>query len=198
MLARRTLASAALAGVAMLALAGCSEDALAAQYRSGDSKGYISGDGTVTEIPVADRGEPISFSGTDESGAAFDSAALAGQVTVVNFWYASCAPCRAEAADLQAVNEEYADKGVTFVGINVRDQSPQAVAFNEKYGITYPSIMDTDGTTQLAFSTTVPPNAVPTTLVLDAQGRVASRILGQLQDESILSTLVGDTLAEAE
>lgn len=194
---RRTLTAAALAASAMLLLAGCTEkDSLADQYREGDNKGYISGDGTVTEIPIDQRAEAIAFSGTDESGAAIDSADYAGQVTVVNFWYASCAPCRAEAADLQAVNAEYADQGVTFVGVNVRDQAPQAAAFAKTYEITYPSIVDTDGAAQLAFSGTVPPNAVPTTLVLDKQGRVASRILGQLQDQSILATLVGDTLAE--
>jgi peroxiredoxin len=82
--------------------------------------------------------------------------------------------------------------------VNVRDQAPQAAAFAKKYGITYPSIVDVDGSAQLAFSGKVPPNAVPTTLVLDKEGRVASRILGQLQEASILSTLVGDTLAESE
>jgi peroxiredoxin len=197
--ARPILAAAALAAAASLLLVGCTpEDSLADQYREGDSKGYISGDGTVTEIPVDERTEAISFSGTDEAGGSIDSADYAGQVVVVNFWYASCAPCRAEAADLQAVNAEYADQGVSFVGVNVRDQAPQAVSFAKTYEITYPSIIDTDGAAQLAFSGNVPPNAVPTTLVLDKQGRVASRVLGQLQDESILATLVGDTLAEAE
>ncbi|NQX26242.1 TlpA family protein disulfide reductase [Microbacteriaceae bacterium VKM Ac-2854] len=197
--ARLTLTAAAFAASAVLLLAGCTEkDSLADQYREGDSKGYISGDGTVTEIPVDQRTESIAFSGTDEAGGSIDSADYAGQVVVVNFWYASCAPCRAEAADLQAVNAEYADQGVSFVGVNVRDQAPQAVSFAKNYEITYPSIIDTDGAAQLAFSGNVPPNAVPTTLVLDKQGRVASRILGQLQDQSILSTLVSDTLAEAE
>lgn len=196
---RRLLTTAALAAAAMLLLAGCTEkDSLADQYTAGDSKGYISGDGTVTEIPVDQRTEAIEFSGTGEAGGSISSADYAGQVVVVNFWYASCAPCRAEAADLQAVNAEYADQGVSFVGVNVRDQAPQAVSFAKTYDITYPSIIDTDGAAQLAFSGNVPPNAVPTTLVLDKQGRVASRILGQLQDESILSTLVSDTLAEAE
>jgi peroxiredoxin len=191
-------AAGALALVAALALTGCSEDPLADQYRTGSNKGYISGDGTVTEIAAADRDDPIVFSGTDETGATIDSADLAGQVVVVNFWYASCAPCRAEAADLETVNTEFADKGVSFVGVNVRDQAPTAAAFAETFGLGYPSIVDTDSSVQLAFTGTVPPNAVPTTLVLDKEGRVASRILGQLQEASILSTLVGDTLAEGE
>jgi thiol-disulfide isomerase/thioredoxin len=195
---RRAVTVTALALVAGAVLAGCTEDPLADQYRSGSNKGYISGDGTITEIAAADRTDPIVFEGTDENGEAIDSADLAGRVVVVNFWYASCAPCRAEAADLESVNAEYADQDVSFVGVNVRDQAPQAAAFAKTYGITYPSIVDVDGSAQLAFSGKVPPNAVPTTLVLDREGRVASRILGQLQEASILSTLVGDTLAEEE
>ncbi|MBO0984261.1 TlpA disulfide reductase family protein [Rathayibacter sp. SD072] len=194
---RRLLTTTALALVAAVVLTGCTRDQLAEDYRKGDNKGYISGDGTITEIDEADRSDPIVFAGTDENGEAVDSADLAGRVVVVNFWYASCAPCRAEAADLESVSAEYAGQDVSFVGVNVRDQAPQAAAFAKTYGITYPSIVDVDGSAQLAFSGTVPPNAVPTTLVLDREHRVASRILGQLQEASILSTLVGDTLADA-
>jgi hypothetical protein len=79
---------------------------------------------------------------------------------------------------------------------NVRDQAPTAIAFNNTYGITYPSIIDVNtGSVKLAFSGDVPPNAVPTTLVLDRAGRVAARILGAI-DVSILRTLITDTLTE--
>ncbi|WP_348272526.1 TlpA disulfide reductase family protein [Rathayibacter sp. VKM Ac-2759] len=123
----------------------------------------------------------------------------AGRVTVVNFWYAGCAPCRAEAPDLQALNEEFSDQDVAFLGVNVRDQTATATAFAGQFGISYPSIIDVNsGEMQLAFSGSVAPNAVPTTVVLDRKGRVASRILGRLADQSILRTLVNDTLAEGE
>ncbi|QHC57867.1 TlpA disulfide reductase family protein [Rathayibacter sp. VKM Ac-2760] len=195
---RRTRALGALVLVAALALTGCTRDKLAEDYRQGTNNGFISGDGTITEIPADERAEAIEFTGTDEDGATIDSADLAGRVVVVNFWYASCAPCRAEAADLEAVNTEFEGEDVSFVGVNVRDQAPTAAAFSANYGLTYPSIVDTDSSVQLAFTGTVPPNAVPTTIVLDKEGRVASRILGQLQEASILSTLVSDTLAEPE
>jgi thiol-disulfide isomerase/thioredoxin len=196
---RRRLATVALAVsiVATLGLAGCSADPLAAQYKEGSDKGYIAGDGSVTTIPVDERGEKISFSGVDESGETIDSADLAGQVTVVNFWYAGCAPCRAEAPQLQELNEKYEGKGASFMGVNVYDQAETATSFNKTYGITYPSILDVDsGSVKLAFTGSVPPKAVPTTIVLDKEGRVASRILGQLPAESILDTLVRETIAE--
>lgn len=189
-----------LVGAAVVAalLSGCSSsDTLADQYREGSNKGFIAGDGSVTEIPKESRGEVVTYTGTTESGEELSSADYLGQVVVVNFWYASCAPCRAEAPELQKLSDEFADTGASFVGVNVRDQAANAQAFNSAYGITYPSVMDVnDGSAQLAFSGSIPPNAVPTTLVVDASGRVAARILGQVTTPSILETLIRDTIAE--
>lgn len=196
--ARRFAAVGALAAASVLVLAGCSSDPLAEQYRAGDNKGYIAGDGTISEFPADQRGEPVVFAGESIEGDAIDSADLAGEVVVVNFWYAGCAPCRAEAPLLQEVHEEFDGSGAAFVGVNVRDQAATAASFEQNYGITYPSIIDVnDGAVQYAFAGDVPPAAVPTTLVLDAEGRVAARILGQLKDASILSTIVGDLVDEA-
>lgn len=185
------------AAVLALSLTGCSSDPLAEQYREGSNKNYIAGDGSLTEILLENRGEPIVFSGTTETGESVSSADYLGNVLVVNFWYAGCAPCRAEAPDLERVYKESSPQGVNFLGVNVRDQAATAISFNERFGITFPSIIDQDGQAQLSFASQVPPNAVPTTLVLDAQGRVAARILGQIRDPSILSTLIRDTAAEA-
>ncbi|RFA16852.1 hypothetical protein B7R21_01710 [Subtercola boreus] len=193
---RRAALAVAAAAIALGVLAGCSSDPLAAQYRSGDSKQYIAGDGTVTEIPLADRAAPVSFTGTTETGASVDSSQYLGQVLVLNFWYAGCAPCRAEAPALETLNTKYTDNGASFLGVNVRDQAATAVAFGTSFGVTYPSVIDTDGAVQLAMSGVVAPNAVPTTLVIDKQGRVAARILGQATAPSILDTLISSTIAE--
>ncbi|WP_394554261.1 TlpA family protein disulfide reductase [Agromyces sp. MMS24-JH15] len=199
---RRSVAAGAvaLAAASALLLTGCTQDSLAEQYREGSGKNYIAGDGTISEFSADQRGEPVAFGGTTAEGDAFDSADVLGDVTVVNFWYAGCAPCRVEAPILEDVRGGFADAGadVAFVGVNVRDQAGTARAFEQDYGIGYPSILDVDsGDAQLAFSGKVPPAAVPTTLVLDREGRVAARILGQLKDASILESIVDDLLAEA-
>ncbi|WP_375163833.1 TlpA family protein disulfide reductase [Herbiconiux gentiana] len=184
------------AGLALvtLLLAGCSNDPLAEQYREGSDKGYIAGDGTVTEIAEANRQDPVEFTGTDENGDPISSADYAGQVLVLNFWYAGCAPCRAEAPDLEKLNAEYQGTGASFLGVNVRDQAATARSFAETYGVTYPSVVDTDGALQYAFAGTVAPNAVPTTLVIDTEGRVAARILGRVSEPTILDTLIKTSL----
>jgi peroxiredoxin len=195
--ARGRAAIAALAIGATLLLAGCSNDTLAQQYLSGDNKNYIAGDGTVREIAAESREAPVDFTGTTEAGDTVSAADFKGQVVVINFWYASCAPCRAEAPELADLSAQYDGKGASFLGVNVRDQAASAISFNKKFGIEYPSVIDTNGAMQLAFSGNVSPNAVPTTLVIDKQGRVAARILGELSDPSTLNTLIKDTVAES-
>ncbi|XXM81222.1 TlpA disulfide reductase family protein [Microbacterium sp. PMB16] len=189
---------AALAAVLAVGLSACAPDPVSESFLSGENTGYVAADGAITEIPVADRGEPVDFGGVTETGDKLDSADLEGQVTVVNFWYAGCAPCRVEAADLESVWQEYEGDGVSFVGINTRDQADTAVAFADEYGITYPSLIDVDtAEAKLAFAEVTPIAATPTTLVLDKQGRVAARIIGPIDGTSILSTLVKDALAES-
>ena len=186
------------AGALALSLAACANDPLADQYRAGDNKGYIAGDRSIVEIPVDRRGEPVEFAATTETGADVTSADYAGEVLVVNFWYAACGPCRAEAADLEDAHTSFAGEDVAFLGINTIDSAEAAAAFAETYGITYPSAIASETPAiKLAFAEKTPIQATPTTLVLDAEGRVAARIIGQLPDPSILKTLVRDTLAES-
>lgn len=194
-------AAVSLAVFGMLALSACASDtseSISEQWREGSDKGYVAGDGSSISVPVAERTDPVEFSGVSEHGEVVGSADTLGTVTVVNFWYAGCAPCRAEAADLVEAYEQFAPEGVSFIGVNTRDQSAQAVQFAEEFGVGYPSIMDNAGgrAVQRAFAGQVPLNAVPTTLVLDAEGRVAHRVLGQLAGYSQLRTLIEETLAE--
>ena len=171
------------------ALSGCSaNDPLANQFKAGDNKNYIAGDGTVTEFLPENRKPAVEWSGDTESGETLRSTQLKGVVTVVNFWYAACAPCRAEAPDLVALAEE--NKDVQFVGVNVRDSAATTIAFDKKFGITWPSVIDSKtGSVVLAFTGIVTPQAVPTTLVIAKDGRVSARILGRI-DKSILGTLI--------
>ena len=184
--------------LAVVVLAGCtSSDSLAQQYRDGNEKGYIAGDFQVVEIPEPDRGEPVAFEGVTETGESVASDDYRGGVLVVNFWYAACGPCIVEAPLLEEVWQEYQDQGVAFLGVNTYDQPATALSFARDNNVTYPSVIDVnDGKVKLAFAQVTPIQATPTTLVLDRNGRVAARVIGQLASASILSTLVADTLAE--
>ena len=155
-------------------------------------------DGVVEVIAAEDREEIDPITGTLLDGGAFDSAALTGRVVVYNVWGSWCAPCRTEAPELKRVWQETQRLGVQFVGINVRDNDASAQAFEDNYGIDYPSITtDTSSQAILAFGPALPPNAVPSTMIVDASGRLAARIVGPV-DYSTLSTLVTETAAEPD
>ncbi|MBO0981884.1 TlpA family protein disulfide reductase [Microbacterium sp. SD291] len=182
----------------VLTVTGCtSQSDLADAVNNGT--GSTSVDERVVEIPADERGETVVFAGVDERGNPISSGEFAGEVYVVNFWYAACGPCRVEAPLLEEVWQSYQTKGVGFIGVNIYDQPATALSFTEDYGITYRSVIDiVDGKTKLAFAAVTPIQATPTTLVMDREGRVAARIIGQLPAASILSTLVADALAESE
>jgi len=190
--------AAVLAGA--LALAGCSGDGngggntVAAAARGGGDRGYISEDGTVESIAVADRRTTIRVQGTTLEGRPLDTQADRGQIVVLNTWGSWCPPCNAEAPDLQRVWQEQRDEGVKFVGIALREEPATGIAFQRKFGVTYPSVRWDGGKVLLQLKGKAA--APPTTLVLDREGRLAARVSGKV-DASTLTGLVEDVRGES-
>ena len=188
----------ALAGVLVAVLgllAGCGGPGLGSGQGLANP-GYVSGDGTVTQWDVENRGEPVRLVGTTYDGTEVDLSGWRGDVVVVNFWYAACPPCRAEAPDLAALAADYAEDGVRFLGVNSTDDAGAALAFERTFEIPYPSLDDAEGRGVAAMQGAVPLRAVPTTVVLDPQGRIAARVLGRAEG-STLRALVQDALGGA-
>ena len=189
---RRALAGVLSAVVLVGALAGCATEQEAALGAAGggsdagEGLGYISGSGSLTSVPAAEREQPAAVSGTTLDDEPLDVADLRGDVVVLNFWASWCPPCRAEAAALESVAETTAGNGVEFVGVNVKDKRSSAIAFERAQETPYPSLYDQPGRVALAFRGVLPPNALPSTLVLDREGRVAARFLGAVTSEQLL------------
>ncbi|MET9833554.1 TlpA disulfide reductase family protein [Streptomyces sp. NPDC006385] len=120
-----------------------------------------------------------TLKGTTLDGDQVDIADIRGQILVINIWGSWCAPCRKEAPELVKLHKETEPLGVRFLGIDIRDNKSAAKAFERTYGIAYPSIFDPDGRTVTGFKQ-MAPRAVPTTYVLDKEGRVAALSIGPL------------------
>ena len=178
-------------------LSGCvSNDPLAVDA---NNENFTSADGTVTEVAPANRGEALSFESSDMTdGSTVSAEDYRGSVLVVNFWYASCPPCRAEAPDLAELATVYADQGVRFLGVNVYDNASGAQSFEKTFDIPYPSALDADtGELRLAFAGDLPPSGIPTTFIVDRDGRVAARLLGYIYDRSMFEDMLDRVVAEA-
>ena len=190
------LRAAALAALTVLA-AGCADRVGAGESVSGKvaEQGYVSGDGATTILAESERLAAPDLTGTTLDGELFSLADQLGEVVVLNVWASWCAPCRAEADDLQQVWTDVKGTGVQFVGLNTRDSRAAAEAFVDRFGLTYPSVVDTDGSRQLLFHETLPPAAIPSTIVIDRKGRVAGRAIGEV-DRSRLLGMIEPILAE--
>lgn len=179
-----------LAAPLLLALTACTS-----LGETGD-KGFISGDGRVRVIEPADRDEPVEFAGDSLTGEPIDSTDYRGQVLVVNKWWSGCGPCRSEMPMLADASTELAS-AATFLGINIRDASADnGLVFMKKVGADYPSIWDVQGKAVLAFAGKAPMAAIPTTVVLDKQGRVAAVIAGEIPSKQTLVDVVEEIAAE--
>lgn len=185
-----------LAGALTLTACGDSGGSKASGSAGGN---YVTGTNGVSTVAKADRTDAPKLDGETVDGKTLDTTTLKGKVVVLNVWGSWCPPCRAEAPNFAKVSKEMADAGkdVAFVGINTRDNSKQnAASFEETYGITYPSFFDPDGKQILRFPKgALNPQAIPSTIVLDKDGRIAARTLAAVNEEQLRS-MIEPVLAE--
>ena len=175
---RRAVSAAALAAAGVLAVAACSGQ-IAANTPASNGISFVSGNGTAAFYKAGSRPAAPAVSGTTLAGSKLSLSSYRGHVVVLNFWGSWCAPCRAEAPTLAVLSEQYHAKGVQFVGIDIRDSPTSAQAFVQNFGISYPSLNDPADEIALEFRGTVPPAAIPSTLVIDRTGHIAGRVIGQ-------------------
>lgn len=187
----------ALAGGLVTFAAACSSDpnSVADQARSGDRKGYVAGDGSIEQLPVAERSQPVKLEGTTLEGKPWSSADRPGTVLVVNVWGSWCPPCIEETPALQKAWEtvQAMGKKVEFVGLDKLEGPETGLAFLKANKVTYPSLAYDGGVPILSLQGKA--SATPTTLVLDQQGRIAARVSGPVNTTTLLG-LIDDVLAE--
>ncbi|MDN3028871.1 TlpA disulfide reductase family protein [Streptomyces sp. S.PB5] len=191
---RRTVLLTATAAAAALTLSACSSGGTSGG--TGDTK-FVTGNNGIDTVAQGKRDTAPVLSGKTIDGGELSTADYKGKVLVVNIWGSWCTPCRAEAKNLQAVYAKYKDQGVQFVGINTRDtNTTSAINFEKEFGVTFPSLYDPTGKQMLRFKKgTLNPQLIPTTLVIDREGKLAARALMALGEENLLG-MIKPVLAE--
>jgi thiol-disulfide isomerase/thioredoxin len=153
--------------ILVLTLTGCSGGGT-----SSNEESFVSGNGSTTFIKISDRKIAPTISGLTLSGTQYTY--TKDKVAVVNVWASWCAPCRAEAPTLAALANKYTD--VAFIGILTRDNPATAEAFQRRFKLPYPTVID--DSILIGFKGSLPANAIPSTVILDKKGKVAARISG--------------------
>jgi thiol-disulfide isomerase/thioredoxin len=184
-----------LAGLlAVAGLAGCAGGKGAVATDSGTER-FVSGDGVATWVKPSHREPGPDLGGTSLDGKRVALADVRRGPAVVNVWGSWCAPCKAEQPVLERAAKATRSRGVTFLGIDVRDPSLVAARRHvARYAVTYPSIYDPSSRLLTRFR--IPARTIPTTYVYDAQGRIAAYVYGGV-DEKTLTTLLDRVLAES-
>ena len=149
--------------------------------------------GTDT-VATAEREAPLALAGTTLDGEQLDLADLRGRVVVLNAWASWCGPCRDETPALVSLSDGSDPADLAVVGLNVTDDPAAAAAFVDEFDMPYPSIEDPEGDL-LATVPGVPPSSLPSTVILDRDGRIAARIIGGT-DAMELATLIAQVLQE--
>jgi thiol-disulfide isomerase/thioredoxin len=178
----------------MLVLAGCDGGSIGANTPVSSGQSFVGASYSSKFFDPGSRTPAPAVTGTLLTGRPFSLKAERGNVVVINFWGSWCAPCRREAAILGTLARNFQSKNVRFIGDNVLDSPATAEAFERTFNIGYPSINDPSEHVALAFHSTVPPSAIPSTLIIDRTGRIAARIVGEVSYNG-LKALIGDVLA---
>jgi thiol-disulfide isomerase/thioredoxin len=192
--AGRGAAAAAVVVTSVLAVAGCAGN-IAASTPASNGQSFVSGSPGTTEFKSGTGPVAPSVSGPVVGGGKLTLAAYRGHVVVLNFWGSWCTPCREEAPDLAALATHFKASGVRFLGIDIRDSPATAEAFMSDFRISYPSLNDPSDILALNFRNTVPPAAIPTTLVISRSGRITARVIGGATYNG-LKTLIQRAAAE--
>uniref|UniRef100_A0AAU3GX98 TlpA family protein disulfide reductase n=1 Tax=Streptomyces sp. NBC_01401 TaxID=2903854 RepID=A0AAU3GX98_9ACTN len=190
---RRSTLLAATAVAGALTLSACG----GGQAGGGGNTNFVTGSGGISTVAKGERTDAPKLDGKTLEGKALDVADYKGKVVVLNFWGSWCGPCRAEAKHFAKVAKQTEDEGVQFVGVNTRDPKKSlAVSFEKDFGVTYPSLYDPTGKLLLRFPKgTLNPQAIPSTVVVDRDGKLAARTLTALDAEK-LRKMIDPLIAE--
>ncbi|WP_086830635.1 TlpA disulfide reductase family protein [Streptomyces sp. NRRL B-24572] len=194
---RRTLVAVGMLSAAALTLSACSGDDNGKSGGGGNTN-FVTNTGGISTVAKGERTAPNDIAGDTLEGKKLDVADLKGKVVVLNVWGSWCGPCRAEAPHFAKVAKDLKGQDVEFVGLNTRDfNKQQALTFEEDYEVPYPSLYDPNGKLILfGFPKgTLNPQAIPSTVVLDKEGKIAARSLMAL-DEKKLRSMIEPLLKE--
>jgi len=187
---RHTAVRIVVALAATLILVSCARTGTDEQSQNAGQVGYPTVPRNLTRISPDQRQVLPTVSGPAlGSNQTISTQDYRGKVVVVNVWGSWCPPCRKEAPDLQAASVETKDVA-QFVGITSKDYDPApAEAFVRSFKITYPSIYDPTGKVLLAFAGELPPSAIPSTMIIDREGRLAVRVLSEVSKITLVDMI---------
>ena len=145
---------------------------------------------TKEKAPAPERRQSesiIPFTATTIDGAEFSLEETKGSVVVLNFWASWCGPCKYEAPFLQEAYETFGPQGVRFIGVAVDDTEQGAMAFVERFGLTFPIAIDSSGEIINAYNI----YGIPKTYIIGKDGLASYTHSGAITGEDLSREIRG-------
>lgn len=136
--------------------------------------------GSVTNFGNGPKGPATPITAPTVTGATYDWSQTHGHVVVLDFWGSWCSPCNAEQPTLDTLAKQWMPKGVIFLGVDILDTDPNAIAYEKHYGVPYPSVNDSSEVITSEYNVEDP----PTVVIVDSKGNIVDRFLGTLSGVS--------------
>lgn len=140
-----------------------------------------------TLTPAQQPAPAPGFALPDLDGKPHTLADYRGKVVVLNFWATWCPPCRYEMPSMERAWEKVRDQGIVFIAVNVGEDSDTVFTFLADYPVEFPLLLDEQAKVVKQY----PVTGLPTTYVVDPQGRITHRAVGarEWDDEGLLNSL---------
>ena len=115
---------------------------------------------------------------------------LRGEPVMLNFWATGCPPCRAEMPHLQQVYEEWSDKGLVVLAINLGESTPTVKEFVQHYHLSFPVLLDTRGSVAEKYKI----RPIPVTYFIDKEGIIQAKIIGAFPSKAAIETQLSNII----
>jgi thiol-disulfide isomerase/thioredoxin len=132
----------------------------------------------LAQVPIGNgpTGPATPITAPTVTGTPYDWSTTHGHVVVLDFWGSWCGPCNGEQPALDTLARQWMPKGVIFLGVDIQDTDPNAIAYERSYNVPYPSVNDSSEVITSEYNVLDP----PTIVIVDAKGNIVDRFLGTL------------------
>jgi len=145
----------------------------------------------VLQIPA--DSDPIEIRLKDPTGRPISLSEFRGKIVFINFWTTWCLACVVEMPSMEKLHQKFKDKDFVMLAINLQESASKIKQFYKEYKLTFTTLLDSTGDVGAGLGI----RSIPTTFILDKNGRIIGKVLGPREWEGKESIALFDYLTDS-